>query len=344
MELDLSNLPTEIAAIKASGNMIHMFKKIYQLCSNKANTNSSNSNENDSVCSLSLIMPTGERLPFEATSMGIKLLPDGVIELDVREKKSDIYLAHVKKSNTISGKVATNYAIIIASLFGANTLSISDSAFIKCNDGVSSFPLSFYRLLTSPDSPSIGWYENVARARGLSVNNKRALRLGFYEAVCKLRALEKKELIAYYSEVKLLFESKPILKQQNHYINYDRELISQAVEIIEDKYKGPIIEILSKLISSLGASKSTTLSEFLKEIGISCSEKSLLLRSLPGFNTRLISVPMTVYDEKDVKILEFPNLVDFLIVKTTGLGYKIKLKGGATIKKRQIRLTPTRRI
>ena len=339
MELDLNNLPTEIAAIKATGNMIKMFKTIYQLCSNKAPTNSSNSNENDSGCSLFLIMPTGERLPFEATSMSIKLLPGGIIELDVREKKSDIYLAHVKKSNTISGKAATNYAIIIASLLGASTLSISDSAFIKCNDGLSTFPLSFYRLLTSPDKPSIGWYENVARARGLSVNNKRALRLGFYEAAYKLRAFETKDLIAYYSEVKVLFETKPILKQQNHYIDYDRQLTSHAVEIIEDKYKGPIIEILSKLISSLGASKSSTLSEFLKEIGISCSEKSLLLRSLPGFNSHLISVPVTVYDEKEVKILEFPNLVDFLIVKTTGLGYKIKLKGGMTVKKRRLNLT-----
>ena len=137
----------------------------------------------------------------------------------------------------------------------------------------------------------------------------------------------------------MLFETKPILKQQNHYIDYDRQLTSHAVEIIEDKYKGPIIEILSKLISSLGASKSSTLSEFLKEIGISCSEKSLLLRSLPGFNSHLISVPVTVYDEKDVKILEFPNLVDFLIVKTTGLGYKIKLKGGMTVKKRRLNLT-----
>lgn len=344
MELDLSNLPTEITAIKASGNMIQMFKKIYQLCSNKADTNSSNSNENDNGCFLTLIMPTGERLPFEATSMSIKLLPGGTIELDVREKKSDIYLAHVKKSNVISGKVATNYAITIASLLGASTLSISDSAFIKCNDGRSTFPLSFYRLLTSPDTPSIGWYENVARARGLSVNNKRALRLGFYEAAYKLRSVETKDLIAYYSEVKVLFETKPILKQQNLYVNYDRELISQSVEIIEDKYKGPIIEILSKLISSLGASKSTALSEFLKEINISCSEKSLLLRSLPGFNTHLISVPMTVYDENEFKILEFPNIVEFLIIKTTGLGYKIKIKGGATIRKRQMRLNPTRRI
>jgi hypothetical protein len=164
--------------------------------------------------------------------------------------------------------------------------------------------------------------------------------LGFYEAAYKLRAVETKDLIAYYSEVKVLFETKPILKQQNLYVNYDRELISQSVEIIEDKYKGSIIEILSKLISSLGASKSTALSEFLKEINISCSEKSLLLRSLPGFNTHLISVPMTVYDENEFKILEFPNIVEFLIIKTTGLGYRIKLKGGATIRKRQMRLNP----
>jgi len=335
MELDLSNLPLEFAAIKDSGNMIEMFKKIYKVCSNTESNN--NSNENDKGCSLTLIMPTGERLPFEATSMSLKLLPSGIIELDVREKRSDIYLAHVKKTNSISGKLATNYAITIASLLGAKTLSISDSAFIKCNDGNNSFPLSLYRLLTSPDSPSVGWYENIAKARGLSVNKKKATKLGFYEAAIRLRTITIADLIAYYSEAKRLFETQPILKEQNLYADNDGKLISHLSTIIEDKYKPPIIEILDRLIISLSASKSIAIGDFLKEGDRSCNDKALLLRSLPGFNTYIISVPMVICDENDVKLLEFPNLADFLIVKTSGLGYKIRVKGGATLKKRSFR-------
>ena len=335
MELDLSNLPPEFAAIKDSGNMIEMFKKIYKVCANSESNN--NSNENEKFCSVTFIMPTGERLPFETTSMGIKLLPAGIIELDVREKRSDIYLAHVKKSSAISGKVATNYAITIASLLGANPLSISDSSFIKCNDGINSFPLSLYRLLTSTGVPSIGWYENVAKASGLSVNKRKAIKLGFYEAAVLLRGVTTAELIAYYSEVKHLFKTRPIIKQQNLYVDNDRKIVPHATTIIEDKYKPPIIEILERLVRSLSASKSTTIGEFLKEDDRSCHDKALLLRSLPGFNTYLISVPMTIYDENDVKLLEFPHITDFLIVKTTGVAYKIKLKGGVTIKKRSFR-------
>jgi len=335
MELDLGNLPPEFAAIKESGNMIEMFKKIYKVCSNAKSNNSSD--ENDNACSLTLIMPTGERLPFETTSMGLKLLPGGIIELDVREKRSDIYLAHVKKTNSISGKLATNHAITIASLLGATTLSISDSAFIKCNDGNNSFPLSLYRLLTSPGTPSVGWYENIAKTRGLSVNNRKAIKLGFYEAAIKLRNVAIADLIAYYAEAKRLFETKPILKQQNLYADNDGKLVSHLCTIIEDKYKTPIIEIFERLIRSLSASKSITIGEFLKEGDRSCHDKALLLRSFPGFNTYTISVPMTIFDENDVKQLEFPHLADFLIVKTASLGYKIKLKGGNTPRKRVLR-------
>jgi hypothetical protein len=341
MEIDLTNLPADIAALKLKGDIRKLFKLLYMKCSK---VNNVNSNEEDDACQLTIIIPTGERLLFELTSTGIKLIPGGEIEMDVGEKQGNIYLAHVKKTNRISGKIATNYAITIASLLGAKTLSISDSAYIKCNDGVNTFPLSLYRVLTSPDEPSIGWYENVAKLRGYSANNRLALKLGFSAAVKSARDLTIDEINNYLKQAKPLFEMDGVIKQKNLALDYGGGLIEHEPSLIEDKYKKQIIDLLDNILQRLSLSKSSTLGQFLNEPDCSCIDKSILLRSLPGFNSHLISVPMIICDKDDAVILEFPHLKDFLIIKTVTLGYKIKLKGGRSMKKNRTHALYTRKV
>jgi hypothetical protein len=332
MEIELSNLPADVSALALKGDMTNLFKLLYKKCGNFSNNNI-NSNSNDEVCQLTIIMPTGERLLFEITSIGMKLIPGGEIEMDVGEKPGDIYLAHVKKTNRISGKVATNYAITIASLLGAKTLSISDSAYIKCNDGIKTFPLSLYRILTMPGEPTVGWYENVAKVKGYSANNRLALKLGFVGAVNSAREIRTDEIKNYLEKVKLLLETNDIIKQKHFVLDFKGKLLEHEAGVVEDKYKKPIIDIIDIIIKSLSLSKTATLAGFLNEPDRSCTEKALILRSLPGFNSHIISVPMTLCDKDNTVILEFPNLRDFLIIKTVTLGYKIKLKGGKTNRK-----------
>ena len=332
MEIELNNLPADIAVLKEKGDMTNLFKLLYKKCGNFSNNNI-NSNSNDEVCQINFIMPTGERLLFESTSTGIKMVPGGEIEMDVGEKAGDIYLAHVKKTNRISGKIATNYAITIASSLGAKTLSISDSAYIKCNDGIRSFPLSLYRILTSKGVPSVGWYENIAKTKGYSANNRLAIKLGFSEAVNSAREINITDINKYLKEAKYLLEANLYVKQKQYIIDFKGNLLEHEAGLVEDKYKKPIIDILDIIIKSLSSSNSTTLAGFLTEPDRSCIEKALILRSLPGFNSHIISVPMSICDKDRATLIEFPRLRDFLIIKTVTLGYKIKLKGGKTTRK-----------
>ena len=287
--LDLAHMPPKLAGLP----MRKVFKKIYKEFTN-------NSDE------IVFIMPDGRRLMFEASAEGLASLPNKEIELEPSDEPGAIDLIHIGRSADMSGVVATNYAINIASALGADTLHIMDSAYIKCNDGVSTFPLSLYRTMTGIGSGR-GWYANIGLKRGLTVKNNVAGALNFAEACDKVRKLT----VGLLSE---FIENGLALVTEGGVSAYAERSMDktgatwESVNTIDGKNKDSIIGAYRRVgILLSGFEPELSVTDYLKEPGLPCEKKAAVLRCFPGYNGGAACPPILL-DLTGEKILEFPLL------------------------------------
>jgi len=325
MEIDLQNLPEKLKEVL--GNMPDVFKVIYELSAKI-------DDKEDSDGQFTFIMPDDVKIPFRSSIDIITSLPNGEIEFELLEKDktnkhiTTLYLSHISKSDTMTGTTAVNYAITIASILGAASINIVDAAHVKCKDTTDTFPLSLYRVLTTE---SMGWYTNFAKVRGISINMNLPNKYGFQDIIGKLKGIQISELLKYYTDIDKIIRTSGKLYRAIYKINLKKGLLPDKAFIMEaDKS----LVIIREIIDSLSRSRDEGFVDFLKNPEAPCKDKSILLRSLPGFNP-LEHCPEAIFNKDKELIIQHPYLNEFLRLKNILQDTTLKLKGGSRRKTRK---------
>jgi len=309
MMLDLARMPPKLAGLP----MRKVFKTIYKEFSNDAD---------ETV----FIMPDGRPLRFEASAEGLASLPNKEIELEPNDEPGAIDLIHIGRSADMSGVVATNYAISIASALGANSLHIMDSAYIKCNDGVSTFPLSLYRTMTGIGSGR-GWYANVGLKRGLTVKNNVSGGLNFAGASTRVRKLTVGTLSEFIERGLALVTDGGASAYAER--SMDKTGVTwESIKSIDGKNKDSIIGAYRRVGTLLsGFEPELSVADYLKNLELPCDKKAAVLRCFPGYNGGGVCPPILL-DLTGAKILEFPLLNEILCIRVVFQNTVILLRGG----------------
>jgi hypothetical protein len=332
----LSDLPPQITSAK--GNMLKVFKMIYTSLSEPIENSNTNANSDRYVVksqprrSCCFVMADGRKLKFFITMNYLIANPGREIILTLTQSPDSLYLESIEKSAELKGVEATNYAYELAAALGAKWLFIWDAASIKCGNSeehnARSYPLSLYRALTvsTPTHPS--WYENVAIKHGYMPNNTLSETYNYADSIAKLRSVTVAELLEYYKAVKQYIESDEATQYTNiQHISGDGGISGNKQEF-DDTEKTNIIKHISKIIDILLTAEHDKLVDLLKSPSKSCFDKAYILRSFPGNNTMDMEIPNIYFNEGDEKLIEFPYLVESLIVASSSDHLSIKLYGG----------------
>lgn len=333
--------------------MLKVFNTIYTSFSEpleNSNNNSNSSNSSNSpnytvkeqprrVCYF--VMADGRKLKFFCSMDYLVANPGREIVLTLTQSPDSLYLDSIKKSAVLKGVEATNYAYELAAALGAKWLFVWDAASIKCGNSeehnVHSYPLSLYRALTSPVPTHPSWYENVAIRHGYMPNNTLSETYNYADSIAKLRSATVAELLEYYKAVKQYIESGEATEYIFiEHINSDGAISGNKREF-DDTEKTTVIKHINKILDILLASEHETLVDLLKSPSKSCFDKAYILRSFPGNNTMDREIPNIYFNAEDENLVEFPYLVESLIVAKTSNHLSIKLSGGR--KKRDLRKT-----
>jgi hypothetical protein len=333
MELDLNNLPPRLLAVIGSRNMAYVFRTLYETYSApNAAADPNNNNNNDEVSHYTtIIMPDGKRLLFVVSAGLIKTEPYGEIVLEPGFNTEDIDLASIHKSAHMSGTEATNYAITLATALGARSIHILDTASVLCAGSPYSFPLSLYRVIVSDAFPSVSWYINIARKRGLMPNTRVARRLKFFDAVRSVQNIRLDSLLEFYTAAKDHVDS-------GRATNYNQFSMDAMGDILGTK--APIAEINRPVIQStynsiiriLSASNEPTLAGLMKNPFTPCIDKAIILRSLPGYNGAAICPPVLL-NAANKKLIQFPYIRIVLRVRASTQDPIIRLRAGGGSRK-----------
>jgi len=343
--IHLSALPQQIT--NAKGNMLKVLNTIYTNFSEPLENSNTNANSDRYVVksqprrSCCFVMADGRKLDFLVSMNSLSANPGREIILTLTQSPDSLYLESIEKSAELKGVEATNYAYELAAALGAKWLFIWDAASIKCGNSeehnARSYPLSLYRALTSPTPTHPSWYENVAIKHGYIPNNTLSETYNYADSIDKLRSVTVAELLEYYKAVKDYIESDEATQYTTiQHINSDG-VISGNKQEFDDTEKTNIVKHISKIIDILVAVEHDTLVDLLKSPSKSCFDKAYILRSFPGNNTMDMEIPNIYFNEEGEKLIEFPYLVESLIVASSSNHLSIKLSGGR--KKRDLRKT-----
>ena len=346
MELDLNNLPRRLQAVIGSGDMDYVFKTLYDKYSAKMGAAAPNNNNDDEETHYTtIIMPDGRRLLF-AVSMGlIKTEPYGEIVLEPGFNRGDINLASIHKSAHMSGTRATNYALILATSLGARSMHILDTASVVCAGSPYSFPLSLYRVIVfdfKPETePSVSWYVNIAKRRGLVANTRVARRLEFVDAVRSLQQIRLDSLIEFYTVAKGHVDSGAATSYNQYSMDGMGDILGTNSPITEANR--PVIQsTLASIIRILSVATEAELGGFMKNPFVPCIDKAIILRSLPGYNGAAIC-PQVLLNAAKRKLIQFPYIRVVLRVRASTQDPIIRLRGGSRKANRPGRKNLTRR-
>ena len=307
MKLNLTHIPAKLVGLR----MRKVFKTIYKEFS-------------DDKGQLIFIMPDGQPVCFESTNEGLASYPNKEIELD--DEPGAIDLIHIGSSAEMTGATATNYAINIASALGADTLHIMDFAYIKCNDGVSSFPLSLYRTITGIGS-GLGWYANVGLKRGLTIKNNVARGLNFAGACDRVRKLTVGTLREFIKRG-LAFVTDGGASAYAERSMDKKGDTWESTKAIDGKNKDSIIGAYRRVERLLaGIIPDLTVADYLKNLELPCDKKATLLRCFPRCSG-LVACPAILLDSDGAKILEFPLHDDFLRIMAVYQNTVLQFRGG----------------
>lgn len=326
MEIDLQNLPDEIKAVL--GDMPKVFDKIYGL-SVKLDEKEGSERE------FTFIMPDGVKIPFRSTIDIIKSLPKGEIEFELLDpdegdkRRTILYLAQISKSQTMTGTVAINYAITIASVLGASSINLVDAAYVKCKDTPNTFPLSVYRVLTTE---SMGWYTNIAKTRQIPVNMNIPETYKFQEIIHRLKAIPVGELLDYYKGAHRIIRTSGRIYRIFHKISLKKGLIPEKAFPMEADKSLPILQ---EVIEALEKIHDVNFIDFLKNPEAPCKDKSIILRSLPGFSSSE-HYPEGIINKEKQLIIAHPYLNEFLRLRYILQNTTLKLKGGSRRKTKKL--------
>jgi len=313
-ELDLAHIPAKLVGLSAK--MSKVFKSIYKEFSTHIG----------GIREVIFVMPEGARLRFMSTAEGLASYPHKEIELEPSDDEPGaIDLIHIGRSAELSGVVATNHAITIAAALGATTLNIMDSAYIKCNDAVHTFPLSLYRIITGVGSGA-GWYTNIGLKRGLTANNSVGRALNFRAALERVCAIKLAEPLAFFGAALKMVRGGDALGYAERSMDKTGAHWESNIQINATN-KPNIIETYTRVISILEGAEPVLLVDFLKNEAVSCIDKSIILRSFPGYNGRNVS-PTILLNGAGEKILEFSYIDEFLRIRTVLQNTVLKLRGG----------------
>ena len=319
--------------------MLKVFKTIYTSLSEPIEDSGSKANSNSYVVKKSqprrscvFVMADGRQLKFFISMNYLIANPGGEIRLTLTESPDSLYLESIEKSAELKGVEATNYAYELAAALGAKCLFIWDAASIRCGNSeehnVRSYPLSLYRALTSATPTHPSWYENVAIKHGYMPNNTLSETYNYADSIAKLRSVTVAELLDYYKAVKDYIESDEATQYTTiEQINRDGGISGDKQEFDETK-KATVIKHISKIIDILLTAEHDTLVDLLKSPSKSCFDKAYILRSFPGHRTTGMEIPNIYFNEEGEKLIEFPYLVESLIVASSSDHLSIKLSGG----------------
>jgi len=334
--IHLSALPQQIT--NAKGNMLKVLNTIYTTFSEPLENSSTNTNSDRYVVksqprrSCYFVMADGRKLKFFVSMNYLIANPGREIILTLTQSPDSLYLESIEKSAELKGVEATNYAYELAAALGAKWLFIWDAASIKCGNSeehnARSYPLSLYRALTSSTPTHPSWYENVAIKHGYMPNNTLSETYNYADSIDKLRSVTVAELLEYYKAVKDYIESDEATQYTMiQHINSDGAISGDKQEF-DDTEKATVIKHVSKILDILLASEHDNLVDLLKSPSKSCFDKAYILRSFPGNNTMDMEIPNIYFNEDGEKLIEFPYLVESLIVASSSNHLSIKLSGG----------------